>query len=315
MLLSVLVHLVLIAGFVSLIRVTASPVLFVDLAHGLDLAEEAVSDLRRAVADVGARVLPRASAPRAKSEGAPRPAASAPAPPAPAPAEPQRVDAPAPAPEPVRPAPEPLPPTASVPSAPVASVPAAPPRPAQESRAVEPPPSAPASAAVDSAVAGVSGERSGASVGGRETAGRAGAGSGGAGGSASVSDAGQPGAAVRSGTRDGAPLALAIPGTGGGDPAAADYAGYYQTLRQRLHESLTYPQIARRRGLTGTVMVDVEVDASGKVGRVTLINSSSHAVLDDAAIDALRSVGRVPFPPGVAPRRLRVRMPVVFEMR
>ena len=139
--------------------------------------------------------------------------------------------------------------------------------------------------------------------------------SGGAGGSASASDAGQPGAAVRSGTRDGAPLALAIPGTGGGDPAAADYAGYYQTLQRRLHESLTYPQIARRRALTGTVTVDVEVDASGKVGRVTLINSSLHAVLDDAAIDALRSVGRVPFPPGVTPRRLLVRMPVVFEIR
>ena len=37
--------------------------------------------------------------------------------------------------------------------------------------------------------------------------------------------------------------------------------------------------------------------------------------LHEAALDALRAVSRVPFPPGVPPRRLRVRLPVVFEIR
>ena len=112
-------------------------------------------------------------------------------------------------------------------------------------------------------------------------------------------------------------MALAIPGTGGGDPSAGDYAGYYDTLQRRLRESLVnaYPAIARRRGLRGTVVVDVEVDASGTLGRVAVVSSSSHSVLDDAALDAVRAVGKVPFPPGVPPRRLRVRLPVVFEVR
>jgi protein TonB len=109
---------------------------------------------------------------------------------------------------------------------------------------------------------------------------------------------------------------LAVPGGGGSaDPAAADYAGYYDTLWRRLYESLTYPTLARRRGLSGTVLVDVEIDASGRLGRVTLVTSSSHALLDDAALEAVRGVSRVPFPPGVPPRRLLVRLPVVFEMR
>ena len=73
--------------------------------------------------------------------------------------------------------------------------------------------------------------------------------------------------------------------------------------------------MARRRSLTGTVIVAVEIDASGQVGRVTVVDSSSHAMLDEAALDALRAVSRVPFPPGVPPRRLRVRLPVVFEIR
>jgi len=73
--------------------------------------------------------------------------------------------------------------------------------------------------------------------------------------------------------------------------------------------------MARRRSLSGTVVVDVEIDAFGKVGRVTLVNSSSHAPLDEAALDAVRAVSRVPFPSGVPPRRLLVRLPVVFEIR
>ena len=151
---------------------------------------------------------------------------------------------------------------------------------------------------------------------GRETGGRGTAATGAAGATASVGDGGgQSSAGVRSGARDGSAVALAIPGAGSGDSAAADYAGYYNTLRQRLYESLAYPPIARRRGLTGTVLVDVEIDASGKLGRVTVVTSSKHSVLDDAALDAVHGVGKVPFPPGVPPRRLLVRLPVVFDLR
>ena len=295
--LSVLVHLGLIAAVVALVRTTEPPVLFVDLAHGLDLAEDVVSDLRRAMADVRARVLPRAGAPRAKSDGAPRSAASAETPTPPAAPEPVR-----PAPEPVRPTPEPSPPVASATPEP---------QPQPEPRVVELPPVA--SAAGDSVASSSTTERTTAPAAGGS--GGRGASSAGAAGANAGDGNGQASAGVRSGVRDGSGVALAIPGAGGGDPAAADYAGYYATLRQRLYDSVTYPAIARRRGLTGTVVVDVEVDASGKVGRVTVVTSSKHAVLDDAALNALHGVGKVPFPPGVPPRRLLVRLPVVFDLR
>jgi periplasmic protein TonB len=307
---SVLVHLGVIAAIVALVRVAAPPVLFVDLAHGLDVAEQAVSDLRRAVADARSRVLPRAGAPRAKSDGAPQPAASAPvsSPPSAPPAETRRVETPAPpaVPEPVRPAPEPSPPVASAPPPPPA-------QPAPEPRTVDL--SAATAVAADGAASPSTTERAAApATGGRDSGGRGAGGTGAPGATAGVGD-GQSGAGARSGARDGNAVALAIPGTGGGDPAAADYAGYYATLRQRLYESLTYPQSARRRGLTGTVLVDVEIDASGKLGRVTVVTSSKHSVLDEAALDALHGVKKIPFPPGVPPRRLLVRLPVVFDLR
>jgi protein TonB len=310
--LSGLVHLLLVAAVIALVRGVDPPMLFVDLAHGLDLAEQAIAGLGRAVADAGSHV----SRPADGSRGKPDPGARGRAAPAPVPQPPSTVTEPAETRRAEAPAPSATPePTRSAAESPPTNVPSAP-----QPRVVDPTPSALASAVGDTAAPTEQPAPVRSSAGDTTGQGASGVGASGHGGSSaavSLSDAGGgggQGGAARSGSRDGSPLALAVPG-GGGDPAAADYAGYYDTLRRRLYESLTYPTLARRRGLSGTVLVDVEIDASGRLGRVTLVTSSSHALLDDAALEAVRGVSRVPFPPGVPPRRLLVRLPVVFEMR
>lgn len=107
--------------------------------------------------------------------------------------------------------------------------------------------------------------------------------------------------------------ALGIPGGGGAD---SDYAAYYARLRQRIQEVVRYryPPAARRLGVTGTVHLEIAVEPDGAIGAVSVIASSSHDILDRAALDAARSVRRVPFPGGVRPRALRARLPVVFEL-
>ena len=120
-----------------------------------------------------------------------------------------------------------------------------------------------------------------------------------------------PGMSASRGARDGGALALAIPGDGGGET----YGPYLAALRRRLQDALEYPASARRRGLTGTVHLEIALESTGHVIDVLLVRSSSHAVLDDAALDAARRLARVPFPPDVRPRALRVRLPVVFELR
>jgi len=72
---------------------------------------------------------------------------------------------------------------------------------------------------------------------------------------------------------------------------------------------------ARRRGLTGTVVIEIAVGADGTIGRVTLAGSSSHRLLDDAVLEAARGLGRTPFPPGLRPRPLRMQLPIVFDLR
>jgi TonB family protein len=113
--------------------------------------------------------------------------------------------------------------------------------------------------------------------------------------------------------RGGGTTALAVPGDGG--RAGAEYGAYLALVRRRIQEVLRYPAAARRRGLTGSVHVEVTVEPSGRIAAVSLVTSSTHRLLDDAALEAVRALPPVPFPPDVTPRALRVRLPIVFELR
>jgi TonB family protein len=151
------------------------------------------------------------------------------------------------------------------------------------------------------------------------------AGAGGAGASATVAhgpggDSAAPGRGAADdrgtglgfGARGGSTLVLAIPGDGGGDGAAE---AIYNELRRRLQEALVYPPRARPRRLTGVVEVELEIQPSGAITRVVVAVSSSHPLLDDAAVDTVRALGRVSFPSSIRPRVLRVRLPVEFAFR
>ncbi len=108
-------------------------------------------------------------------------------------------------------------------------------------------------------------------------------------------------------------FALATPGAGPGGPGA-EYGPYLGRLRQRIQGSLTYPLAARRRGLAGTVSLEITIRPDGTFSVVSVAGSSSHAVLDGAALETVKSLAPEPFPSDVPPRILRVRLPVVFAL-
>jgi protein TonB len=82
-----------------------------------------------------------------------------------------------------------------------------------------------------------------------------------------------------------------------------------------VYEALRYPAAARRRGLTGTVVLELTVGPDGVIGRVIVVDSSTHSALDQAAVESVRSLGPQPFPAGLPSRTLHVRLPVVFELQ
>ena len=297
--LSLLAHVAVAVLLLTLSAADWSRPLFVDLVERGESPGAPGAGTPRRTAPA-ARSGERAAPVRASAPGAPAdPARAATA----APSEASARTAPAPplAP-PAEPAPPPPPAVATLPPPAAPIGPLAPaPAPAEPSPTpVDPPspPSSPAPAAsspgVPSAPAASGGgaDRPVGAGGGGETRGDAPSSLGGARGSA---------------------LALGSPGGAGAIPA--EYGPYLRRFRERVQESLVYPLAARRQGLRGTVELDVWLDPAGRVRDVQVTRSSSHELLDDAAVETIRRLGPLPFPESLPRRALRIRLPLVFELR
>ena len=123
--------------------------------------------------------------------------------------------------------------------------------------------------------------------------------------------AGQPSGVIGGG---GSRLALADPDTGRGE-VPAEFGPYLARFRERIQELVVYPLAARRRGLAGRVEIELLLEPSGRLRDVAVVASSSHALLDEAAVEAVRLLEPQPLPEHLPRRPLRVRLPVIFQLR
>ncbi|MDH5183472.1 MAG: TonB family protein [Gammaproteobacteria bacterium] len=63
------------------------------------------------------------------------------------------------------------------------------------------------------------------------------------------------------------------------------YASYYDAWRSKVERigNLNYPDAAKQGRVSGTLLLDVTVHPDGHVGTITILRSSGHTILDDAA--------------------------------
>lgn len=76
-----------------------------------------------------------------------------------------------------------------------------------------------------------------------------------------------------------------------------------------------YPFVARRRHIEGTVLVELDIDASGRVTATRLVTSSGCRMLDDAALQQLATWEFTPARGPLGPVSCTMRQPVVFLIR
>lgn len=66
-------------------------------------------------------------------------------------------------------------------------------------------------------------------------------------------------------------------------------------VREALQQQLTfhhyYPPVARDHGWQGRVRLGVRIEADGRLSRVKVLQTSGYSVLDQAALDSIRSIG------------------------
>lgn len=82
---------------------------------------------------------------------------------------------------------------------------------------------------------------------------------------------------------------------------------------KELYKYLKYPEIARKAGIEGRVILEFIVDEKGKVSNIKVLRSVGGG-LDEAAIDALK---KVKFSPGMQrgrPVKVRYTLPVTFKL-
>lgn len=76
----------------------------------------------------------------------------------------------------------------------------------------------------------------------------------------------------------------------------------------------SYPEMARRLGRQGTVVVKITVDPEGHVLDVTLVQGSGSESLDQAAQALVRNAHLPPFPPDMKVPRQSVTLPIRYRL-
>lgn len=110
-----------------------------------------------------------------------------------------------------------------------------------------------------------------------------------------------------------APSAKTVEGNSDIDHAATDQ-GAEAAPDYLLNPEPKYPEAARRRGIEGVVVLDVLVLANGTAGSVLLAQSSGSALLDDAAIEAVRPWRFKPAMRAGVPVDSTVSIPIRFRL-
>lgn len=82
-----------------------------------------------------------------------------------------------------------------------------------------------------------------------------------------------------------------------------------ERAQRRLNEHVFYPQEAIDRGLEGEVKLRLLLDGSGRVMDAAVLAGSGHPLLDRAALDAARQIGRID-----AGGARELLLPVVFRL-
>lgn len=82
-----------------------------------------------------------------------------------------------------------------------------------------------------------------------------------------------------------------------------------------IQKNLEYPEIARKAGVEGRVIVHVQIDEKGKVVNTKVLASLGNNGCDEAAIKAIKSVKWKPAMQRDRPVKVWVSIPVVFRLK
>ena len=104
-------------------------------------------------------------------------------------------------------------------------------------------------------------------------------------------------------------------GSGAGSGSGSILGNYLYQVRQLLERHKEYPAMARRRRLEGVVVLRFTIGANGDIRSQSISRSSRQPVLDQAAQETIKRVGRFPpIPIALQKSQLTIEVPLAFRL-
>lgn len=98
---------------------------------------------------------------------------------------------------------------------------------------------------------------------------------------------------------------------GGNESAKAKYLkSHFAYIRDKILRNINYPDMARRMGWQGKVLLSFIITADGSVREFKIIQSSGFTILDKSAIETVKDTAPFPKPPGEA----RLVIPIIYRL-
>lgn len=94
-----------------------------------------------------------------------------------------------------------------------------------------------------------------------------------------------------------------------------DYGWLAETLRARIEELKRYPPMARMNNWQGKVVLKFVVKDDGTVENLEVVQSSGHAVLDEAAMETIRRASPLPLKHELGKPRVTFQFPISYTLR
>ncbi len=100
--------------------------------------------------------------------------------------------------------------------------------------------------------------------------------------------------------------------SGGGKGGGGGTAHYsFEYVRNLILRNLTFPDTARKMGLTGKIIVSFLLKEDGQVENIAIVSGSGHTILDNTVVTTIRRIAPFPKPPA----RAQLVLPIVFNLR
>ncbi len=91
--------------------------------------------------------------------------------------------------------------------------------------------------------------------------------------------------------------------------------GYIKSLREAIERNKTYPLISKTKGEEGTAIISFRITKDGIINNINVNNSTSFGKLDEAAINAIKKVGKFKdIPSDLDDEYLDISVPINFKL-